>query len=129
MFISRFMFLVNFLFLFQVSTSFRPWPRVKMFLLFIGSDNEFFSQWKCSCWNEKGSQKNPEHAKFKRLKTYIGPLHSVKLSPFVAYHQNFARFFKLSKSKKLKQFWAASPVATVQVKIGKCQASHIICDF
>ena len=50
-------------------------------------------------------------------------------TPFVAYHQNFARFFKLSKSKKLTQFWAASPVATVQVKIGKCQACHIICDF
>ena len=32
--------------------------------------------------------------------------------------QDFLNFLRV---QKLKQFWAASPVATVQVKVGKCQ--------
>ena len=40
--------------------------------------------------------------------------------------QDFLNFLRV---QKLKQFWAASPVATVQVKVGKCQVKHTICDF
>ena len=38
-------------------------------------------------------------------------------------------FLNFLRVQILKQFWAASPVATVQVKVGKCQVKHTICDF